>query len=346
MTPAARMRGAARLILLLIVPLLLALGGGALYLHGGRFVETDNAYVKADVVLLGPEIAGRVLSLAVTENQEVRAGQLLLTLDGSQLDLQVARAEAVLARERAGIEALRASYREKQAEIDLARTRLAFARRDRERQSDLVKQRFAPATRYDEARQAVVEIERQMAALRQSLARIAEQIGGGPDAPIDAHPAVMAAQAELAQARLAVTHTRLLAPIDGVVSRLPPPGRYLNIGQPALTVIANTSLWVEANFTETDLTHMRVGQPATIRVDAFPDVSWQAEVDSISPATGAEFSILPAQNATGNWVKVPQRLPVRIRLVTDTRRPALRAGLSAIVEVDTGHERSLFGWRP
>ncbi|MEZ5649706.1 MAG: HlyD family secretion protein [Burkholderiaceae bacterium] len=336
----------ARLLLLVIIPMLAALVGTALYLRGGRYVETDNAYVKADIVLLGAERAGRVVAVKVAENQSVQAGQVLLLLDDAQARLDIERAEAALARERAGIEALRASYREKEAEIELARTRLSFARRDRQRQSELVQKRFAPATRFDEARQAVIEIERQITALNESLERIGRQLNGGPATPIDEHPAVRAAQAELEQAQLALRHTRLMAPTDGVVSRLPPPGRYLNVGQPALTLIASRGLWIEANFTETDLTHMRVGQQAEVKVDAFPNAHWRAEVDSLSPATGAEFSILPAQNATGNWVKIPQRLPVRLRLVDDGDQPPLRAGLSAVVSIDTGHERTLLGWRP
>lgn len=346
MSEAGPRHGRLRWLLLVVVPVLFLLGGGAAYLHGGRFVETDNAFVKADMVLVAAERAGRVVAIEVRENERVRAGQVLVRFDDAEAALEVASAEAGLAQRQVEIEALRASYREKQAEIALAETRLQFARRHRERQADLVRQRFAPASTFDDARQAEQEADRQLAALRESLGRLATQLGGGPQTPVDDHPSVRAAQAALERARLAREQTVLCAPLDGVVSRLPLPGRYLSAGQPALSLVAVDSVWIEANFSESDLTHMRAGQKATVRIDAHPGVQWAAEVASLSPATGAEFAILPPQNATGNWVKVPQRLPVRLRLRDTADRPELRAGLSAVVEVDTGHRRTLFGWRP
>lgn len=339
-------RGGLRFVLLVAVPLCAIVVGLLVYLQGGRFVETDNAFVKADMVLVAPEVGGRVVSVAVRENQAVQAGQTLLRLDEAQAVLDIAHAEASVARERSEVQALRASHREKLAEIAEAGTRLEFALRDQKRQTDLVRQRFATASRLDDAELAVTEGRRRIATLRESLARIEQQLGGGPEVPLDEHPAVRAAMADLERARLALRRTELKAPLAGVVSKLPAPGRFLQAGQPALTLIASGAWWVEANVTETDLTHMRVGQDATVHIDAYPDTEWRAEVESLSPATGAEFSILPPQNATGNWVKVPQRLPVRLRLQPAPGQPPLRAGLSAVVSVDTGHLRTLFGWRP
>ena len=332
-----------RLVLMLFVPALLLLAAGAFYLHGGRIVETDNAYVKADKVPVSPEVAGMVKEVLVQENQRVAAGQPLFRIDDAPFRLAVSRAEAKVAQARLDVGALKASYHEKQAEIQVARTKTSFAARDQQRQADLAARNFISAAKLDESRQNTDLNRQQVGALEQDLKRIAESLGGDPDLPLESHPGYKEALAELEQAKLDLSRVEVRAPMAGVVSKPPKPGQYLAPGSIALALVASGDLWVEANFTETDLTYVRPGQPVKVRVDTYPGVEWQGTVDSLSPATGAEFSLIPAQNATGNWVKIAQRVPLRIKLEPRADAPELRAGLSTVVEIDTGHKRRFLG---
>lgn len=331
-------------LLLVVAPLLAALAGGGVYLRGGAEVATDNAYVSADMVPVSAEVSGTIREVLVRENQPVAAGQPLFRLDGEALRIAIARAEARLAQVRTDLAALKAGYRAKQAEIALARTRHAFAVRDQQRQANLVARHFISPARFDEVRQASDLAAQQVVTLEQDLARIAESLGGSVAAPVEAHPAWLAAQAELEQARLDLAHAEVRAALPGTVSRLPKPGQYLNAGSTALALVVDGNPWIEANFTEKDLTYVHPGQPVAIRIDTYPGVTWHGVVESLSPATGAEFAVIPAQNATGNWVKIAQRVPVRIRLDNAAGLPQLRAGLSAEVAIDTGHRRSLLGF--
>ncbi len=332
-----------RMVLLIIVPLLALLTVLVVYLQGGRYVETENAYVKADKIPVSPEVSGMVKEVLVQENQQVAAGQVLFRLDPASFQVAVAKAEAKLAQVRTDLAALKASYREKQAEITLARTKYAFAMKEEKRQAGLAAKHFISTARLDEARQGSELAMQQIAANEQDLKRIAESLGGSVDAPAERHPGYLAALAELEQARLDLARVEVRAGTAGTVSKPPKPGQYLAAGDIALALVASNNLWIEANFPETDLTHVAPGQSVAIRVDTYPDAEWSGIVDSLSPATGAEFSVIPAQNATGNWVKIAQRVPLRIRFDTQPGHPQLRAGLSASVKVDTGYRRRLFG---
>ena len=327
-----------RFILLVVVPLVAALLGGLLWLAGGRRVGTDNAYVEADKVPISVEVTGTVQQVFVRENQAVKTGDPLFQLDRAPFEVAVQRAEANLAQARTDLEALRASYREKQVEINLARTRHAFALKDRNRQVELAKKDYAPQVTVDTAEQNA-----QVTALEQDLARIGQSLGGGPNVPIEAQAAYRVAAANLAQAQLDLTRTLVHAPADGAVSDPPKPGQHITMGALATVVVASGAPRVEANLTEKDLTYVHPGQPVDVRVDTYPGRTWKGTVESLSPATGAEFSLLPAQNATGNWVKIAQRVPVRIALDPAPDLAKLRAGLSAEVKIDTGHKRRLFG---
>ena len=330
-----------RAVLMVGVPLAALAAGAAVWLAGGREMQTDNAYVKADKIPVSAEVAGTVRTVLVRENQPVAAGAPMFRIDDAPFRVSVARAEARLAQARTDVAALKASYRAKQAEIALARTRTSFAQRDEARQADLAARNFISASRLDEARQSTELAAQQAVAVERELARIGETLGGGPDVPVDRHPAVLAAQAELMQARLDLARVEVRAPVSGTVSRAPKPGQYLAAGATALALVADGALWIEANFTETDLTWIRVDQPVRVRIDTYPGRTWRGSVDSLSPATGAEFSVIPPQNATGNWIKVSQRVSVRIRIEPQPDAPPLRAGLSAQVSVDTGRRRSL-----
>ena len=333
-----------RLILMIVMPLIAALAVGVTYLKGGRYVETDNAYVKADMVAVSSEVAGSIKDVLVQENQTVETGQVLFRLNAAPFKVAVNKAEAKLAQVRTDLAALRASYREKQAEITLARTKYAFAHKDQQRQANLVARNFVSASRFDDAKQSADLADQQIDALQHDLKRIAETLGGSVDSPVERHPSYRAALAELDQARLDLARVEVRSPLPGTVSKRPKPGQYVATGSAVMALVVSGNLWVEANFTETDLTFVNPGQPVAIHIDTFPEVAWKGVVESLSPATGAEFSVIPAQNATGNWVKITQRVPVRIRFDAARELPQLRAGLSAVVEIDTGHRRRLLGF--
>lgn len=329
--------------MLLVIPLIAIVGVGIVYLRGGRYVETDNAYVKADKVPVSAEVSGPIKEVLVLENQPVAAGQVLFRIDAAPFQVAVARAEAKLAQVRTDLAATKASFRAKQAEMTLARTRYAFARKDQQRKADLIARNFIPASTFDDAQQTTDLARQQIDVLQQDLKRIAEILGGSVDAPVERHPSYLGALAELQQARLDLARVEVRAPLPGIVSKPPKPGQFVTAGSVALALVVNSRLWIEANFPETDLTYVHPGQPVTIHIDTYPSTTWVGMVESLSPATGAEFSVIPAQNATGNWVKITQRVAVRIKLKDARDAPQLRAGLSAVVKIDTGHRRHLPG---
>lgn len=330
-----------RRTLLLLGPLLVAAAAIYAYLTGGRMVGTDNAYVKADKVPIIAEISGPVAAVMVTENTAVTAGQPLFRIDAAPFRVAVQRAKANLAKTRTDVASLKASYRQKQAELGLAQTNLSFAEREFQRQTELADRRFISPAKLDESRHALEVARQQVLALAQDLARVVESLGGRPETPIEEHPSYREAKAYEAQATLDLDRTLVRAPFNGIVSRLPKPGQYVAAGAPAMSLVGSDRVWIEANFNETDLAHISPGQPVTIEIDTYRERTWQGRVESISPATGAEFSVLPAQNASGNWVKVVQRIPLRIAVATGPSDPPLRAGMSASVEIDTGRRRSL-----
>lgn len=332
-----------RPLLLGVVPALVLGTGLFIYLAGGRYVETDNAYVQADQLPLSSEVSGTVQQVLVVENQTVAAGEVILRLDPRPFQIAEARAEARLQQVASDIAALQASYNEKLAEIALNRTRSHYSRKDEQRQATLRDKQYISAAQFDAARQASDLDSQQIAVLEQDLRRIAASLGGAVDTPLEQQPSYRAAQAELDEARLNLARTEVKASLNGTVSNLPKPGQYLSAGKSALMLVASDNLWVEANFPETDLTYVRSGQPVSIHIDTYPEHTWQGTVQSLSPATGAQFSVLPAQNATGNWVKIVQRVPVRIHIQPSEGQPHLLAGLSSVVEIDTAHQRSLFG---
>lgn len=332
-----------RLILLVVIPAGFLLAGFALYLHGGRFVETDNAYVKADVIPISAEVSGPIIKVLVAENQQVAKGDVLFKLDPDPFKVAVSRAEAKLAQVRTELQALKNSYQEKQAQIEMAESDQAFAQRELQRQIDLKGKNFVSVSELDDLEHRVENSAQRLKVLRLDLQRIAVSLGGDVDAPLEEHPSYRAALADLHQAQLDLKRATVRAPAAGVASKTPNVGQYVHAGNTVLALVGSSDLWIEANFTETDLTHVRPGQSVDIKIDTYPGRQWQGTVDSLSPATGAEFSVIPPQNATGNWVKIAQRVPVRIHVDMPADAPQLRAGLSAVVEIDTQYERTLTG---
>ncbi|MFV0575109.1 MAG: HlyD family secretion protein [Vibrio sp.] len=331
-----------RFILLFVLPILLIVGSLVVYLNSGRYVETDNAYVKADKTPISSEVAGRVINVPVIENQQVKKGDLLVQIDPKPFEIALARATANLDDVRTELHTLKAEYQNKLANIDVAQSQLDYARIEERRQANLRKKNFSSEAEYDSAHQKTLLFELQINALNKGLKQVAESLGGDPTAPVENHPKYKLAEAELANAQNDLDHVNVYAPNDGVVSKVLENGQFITSNSTTMLLVTDKDLWIEANLTEKEMTNVRVGQDVEIEVDYAPDFQWKGHVKSISPATGSEFSVIPAQNATGNWVKVTQRLPVRIAIEPQDDMPTLRSGLSAIVTIDTKHARHLF----
>lgn len=333
-----------RLPLLIAAPVLALAIGLFVYLHGGRYESTDNAYIQSGLTSVSSSVSGRVVSVEVLENQHVKAGQILFRIDPAPFQTAVASAEAALADARTQVGALQANYGQGEAELQAAQDQLAYATREAARQKELLGEGISSQAQYDQARLAeqnaragIVTAQKKNEAVRASLA-------GSVDGPVDRQPSVQRAQAALDQARLDLGYTVVRAHQDGIVTKVNQlqVGDYVSAAKPVFT-LAGTRIWVEANFKENQLDHMRVGQKATLKVDAFPSETLTGRITTFSPGTGNSFALLPAENATGNWVKVVQRLPVELDLDKVPADIPLHAGLSVEVTVDTGHRRHLFG---
>ena len=313
------------------------------YLHGGRYEATDNAYLQSGLVSVSANVSGSVIAVAVHENEQVKAGQLLFRIDPAPFQAAVDEAAAQLASARAGVESLRANYRQGQAELQSARDRLTYAAGEAARQKELVAEGISSRAQYDQAVLAEQTARRGIETGKQQNAGIAATLAGGVDTPIERQPSVQRAQAALERARLNLGYTEIRASQDGIVTKVNQlqVGDYVSAARPVFT-LAGTRIWIEANFKESQLTHMRLGQPATFKIDAFPDLRLTGRLASFSPGTGNSFALLPPENATGNWVKVVQRLPVEFDIDRLPRDIPLHAGLSVEVTVDTGYRRHLF----
>jgi membrane fusion protein (multidrug efflux system) len=336
-------RQLARRILLPLGPLALTTVALATWLAGGRYVTTDNAYVRADKVAVSADVAGAVVEIAVKDNQRVAAGDLLFRVDDEPYRIALAAAEAQLGNVRNDIAALQATHRQRLADIRQAEADIAWYEREFRRQSELAQRSIASQSRLDEARHNLDAARQRVAALRQEADAALAKLGGDDATPIEQQAAYRRARADVEKARRDLRRSNVAAPIAGIVTRVESiqVGSYLGPGQPAFALVAIDDAWVEANPKETDLTHVKPGDRARITVDAYPGRRWTGHVASVSPGTGAEFAVLPAQNASGNWVKVVQRVPVRIHLDPAEDAPTLRAGMSVEAEIDTGYQRGL-----
>jgi membrane fusion protein (multidrug efflux system) len=328
--------------LLLLAPLLLIAIGGYFYLTGGRYVSTDDAYIRYDKVQISSDVAGRVTRTLVSENQVVHAGDLLFALDDEPYRIALTRAEGLLAAARNDVEAMRASYKQKLANLKAAQASADYLQREAERQRRLATQNVTSESKADEAARSAEVARQQVGSMQQDAAQVLANLGGNADLPTDEHPRVLQTLAARDQAALDLRHTQIFAPADGIVANVDPrPGQYVQVGQAMCSLVESGRLYVEANLKETDLTYVKPGDAATLTVDSFPGRVWHARVTSVGAGTGAEFSILPPQNATGNWVKIVQRVPLRLRIASEEDVSALRAGMSVDVEIDTGHQTTL-----
>lgn len=322
-----------------------AIGSGYFYLRGERYPRTEDAYVKATQVRVSPEVAGRVAAIAVHENAAVKAGDLLLQIGAKPYRIALAQADANVDKVAREIGALRATHGQRAADLSQAEVDVNYYQRELKRQEDLVVRGFTSRTAYDEAEHKLAAARKGAEATVQSIRQVAAILSGDVNTPLDRIPMYQQATTQRDQAQLNLDRTQVLAPIDGVVTQVEDlgPGDVVNAGQALFSLVDVEHPWVEANMKETDLTYVRIGQEATVRVDSYPDIVWHAHVQGISPATGSEFSMLPPQNASGNWVKVVQRVAVRLSIDPHEHPEPLRAGLSATVRIDTGRYRWLPG---
>jgi membrane fusion protein (multidrug efflux system) len=326
-------------------PILVLIAAGYWYLTSGRYVSTDDAYIQAARVSISTDISGRVTEIDVGDNQKVKAGQVLFRLDQRPFAIAVEEAKAQLATVRFQIHALKATYHQKRADARATEATLDYQQHEFERQQRLRASGTASQQQFDQAKQAYETGRQQLASKQQDVAVSLANIGGDPDIPLDQHPMVQRAQAALDRAELDLSYTVVHAPENGIVTKVEQlqVGSYVTASTPLFSLMSTERIWVEANFKETELTHMRPGQQATVEIDTYPDIVFPAKVESLSPGTGLTFSLLPAENATGNWVKVVQRLPVRLSLDQISPDAPLHAGLSATVEVDTHYRRPWLG---
>ena len=337
-----RRPGFIRYGLLILGPLVLALVGAYHYATSGRYISTENAYVKADKIAISTDVSGRVIKVHVKENQLIQADAPLFELDREPFEIAAAKAEAELHAVRTELKALQELYVDKKAEYGQASKDLGFFEELFLERRRLLKRGVISQDRFDTAARNLEASRNRVDGVREELGRLKARLGGVPDMPIDQIPEVRAALARLGQAKLDLDRTVIRAPATGIVTKNDlQVGEYVTMGRPVFSIVGWHDIWVEANLKETELTYVNEGQQATITVDAYPDFIWEARVASIAPATGAEFSILPPQNATGNWVKVVQRIPVRLELTGKPEGPPLRAGMSVIATIDTQHERDL-----
>jgi membrane fusion protein (multidrug efflux system) len=341
-----------RTLLLVVLPVVALVGGVTFYLSGGRYVTTDDAYVGAQKVLITPDISGKVDKVVVREGQHVREGDVLFEIDPAPFQFALRQAQATLAQQKTVYDNLVSNVTIYGQMRDLLQQGSDLKQRDVERKSTLVKSNYGSQLDLDNSTTALVTARAQLELLKQQTSTAKNQLLGDVNLPLEQFPPYAQAKAALDQAQRNLDHTTLRAPMSGIATQVDniQLGRFVAAGSPILSVIDDARPWVDANLKESDFTYIAVGQKVDIDVDAFPSHVFKGTVGSLSPGTGAQFAILPPQNATGNFVKVVQRVPVRIYLdYADPAVQKLKAGMSSFTSIDTNHHRSLaalFGLSP
>ncbi|TCL65153.1 HlyD family secretion protein [Rhizobium sp. BK251] len=337
-----RRRNLKRPILFALLPVALV-AGGYYYVTGGQVMSTDNAYIQADMVGVTTDVSGIVSEIDVHENDAVKAGQVLFRLDPQPFQIALDGAKAQLGVVRNQILNLEASYRQSLAEITQAEADLPYFQSEFDRQQNLANNSAATKAAFDEARHNLEAAQQKVAVAKAEARATLAQLGGDADQPVEQNPLYLQAQSNVDNAQRQLDHSVVKASFDGIVTNVDAlqVGSYLQASQQGFSLVATDHLWIAASPKETELTYVKPGQPVDIYVDTYPGVVWKGKVASISPASGSSFALLPAQNTTGNWVKVVQRIPMRVSIDDAQGKPPLRVGMSTVVEVDTGHARGL-----
>lgn len=344
-TPTRSLRQRVRMPLMLAGPLVVAIGASYWYLTSGRYIETDDAYIQGARTVISADVAGRIMAIEVHDNQRVTKGQVLYRIDPAYLTAALNDAKAQLGMAKLQVEALKATYQQKIADNKSAEETLGYSQREYDRLKKLLASGVASQAQFDQAANALEVARQRVASTGQDIRNVLAQLGGNPDIPVSEHPTVQRTQAIVDQKQIDVNDTVVRAPDDGIVTKVEQlqVGDYMQVAAPVFSLMSDR-IWVEANFKETELTHMRPGQEATIAIDTYPDAECRGKVVSLSPGTGLTFSLLPPENATGNWVKVVQRLPVRLSVDCGDHDAPLHAGLSVTASVDTKHRRPWLVW--
>jgi membrane fusion protein (multidrug efflux system) len=336
-----RRRDRIRWSLFALLPLVLIIGG-YWYVTGGQIMSTDDAYLEADKVGISTDIAGIVKDVDVKENEQVAAGQVLYRLDPLQFQIALDNAKANLAQTALSIEAMKQDYARMVSDIAAQQAQVDLDQTNFNRATMLLRSGTTTQAAFDQAQATLQTDKSKLDALREQAQVQLARLGGKADIDVTQHPQYLQAKAQVEEAQRQLDHTVVTAPFAGIVTDVPAiaPGKYLAASTTAFFLVDTDHVWVSANPKETELTYVRPGQVVTITVDTYPGVEWRGTVESISPAAAQEFSLLPAQNTSGNWVKVVQRVPMRVRVDTsDNTKPPLRAGMSVEIDVDTGHAR-------
>lgn len=322
---------------------ILIIGGLWYYLSGGRYVETTDAYVQGNVLTISTDVSGIVDTIAVTEGQHVSKGQILFRLDPDKFHIALDNAKANLAQTVLTLQSLKADYQRAQRQVAAQQAMVEADQATFDRYAALVKDHAITQQQFDDAKYKLAADQAALGGNQANVKSVLARLGGKIDAPIEQMPSYQQAQAQLAEAQREYDHSIVRAPFDGVVTQVNKlqPGQFLAAGTAAFGIVQSGDMWVAAEPKETALTYVRPGQAATVTVDSYPGETWHGTVQSVAVATDQEFSVLPAQNSSGNWVKVVQRVPVRIDIKPDPHQPPLSAGMSAEVSIDTHHKRTL-----
>jgi membrane fusion protein, multidrug efflux system len=344
--PAASRRRWLRPVLFALLPIALV-AGAVWYVTGGAIMSTDDAYVDTEKVGISTDVSGTVQSVDVSDNDHVAAGQVLYRLDPRQFEIALDNATANLAQIALTIDAMKADYQRMLQDTKAQEAQVALDQTTYDRNAALLKSAATPKATFDQSNYTLQTDKAKLASLEQQAKVQLARLAGNPDIPTAQHPQYLQAKAQVAEAQRQLDHATVKAPFAGIVTNVPSiaPGKYLSASTTAFYLVDTDRVWVTANPKETELTYVRPGQPVTITVDTYPSLRWHGTVQSVSPAAAQEFALLPAQNTSGNWVKVVQRVPMRIRVDTsDKNLPPLRAGMSVEAAVDTGHARGLPHW--
>ncbi len=340
--PPKKKRSLTRPFLFALLPVALV-AGGYYYVIGGQIMETDNAYVQAASVGVSTDVAGTVIEINVHNNQEVRKGDVLYRLRPDTYKIALAGAQAQLGTVRNQVVTLQASYTMALAQIAQAKADIPFFEAQYKRQQDLQTSSAASKANFDSAKHDLDAANQKVLVAQSSAQAMLAQLGGDASQPVEQNPFYLQAQSAVDNAQRDLNDTIVKAPFDGIVTNVDnlQLGAYLQASQQAFNLVSTTNVWVDASPKETELTYVKPGQDVTIAVDTYPGVEWKGKVQTIAPSYSSSFSLLPAQNTTGNWVKVVQRIPMRVTIDPSPDKPVLRVGMSVEVSVDTGHARGL-----